>query len=124
VILAIAVGLVAGLGSVARYVADRAIQHQHDLVFPFGTLTVNVVGSLLLGLVTGLAVHQGLPTGPTVVISAGFCSGFTTWSTYAYESIALAEGGALLAALGNIFGSLAAGLAAAAAGFGLALLWR
>lgn len=120
--LAIVVGLVAGLGAVARYVADQVIQHQHDLVFPFGTLAVNVVGSLLLGLVTGLGVHHGLPAGLTVVLSAGFCSGFTTWSTYAYESLALAEAGALLEALGNIVGSLAAGLAAAAAGFGLALL--
>lgn len=120
--LAIVVGLVAGLGSVARYVVDQVIQHQHELVFPFGTLAVNVVGSLLLGLVTGLAVHHGLATGPTVVLSAGFCSGFTTWSTYAYESLALAEAGALLQALGNIVGSLVVGLAAAAAGFGLALL--
>lgn len=121
-ILAIVVGVVAGLGAVARYVIDQVIQHQHDLVFPFGTLTVNVVGSLLLGLITGLAVHHGLPVGPAVVLSAGFCSGFTTWSTYAYESLALAEAGALLEALGNIVGGLAVGLAAAAAGFGLALL--
>lgn len=120
--LAIVVGLVAGLGSVARYVVDQVIQHQHDLVFPFGTLAVNVVGSLLLGLVTGLAVHHGLPAGLTVVLSAGFCSGFTTWSTYAYESLTLAEAGALLEALGNIVGSLVAGMAAAGVGFGLALL--
>lgn len=120
--LAIVVGLAAGLGTVARYVADQVIQHQHDSVFPFGTFAVNVSGSLLLGLVTGLAVHHGLPAGPTVVLSAGFCSGFTTWSTYAYESLALAEAGALLEALGNILGSLTTGLVAAAAGFGLALL--
>jgi len=122
VILGIVVGLVAGLGAVARYVTDQVVQHQHDSVFPFGTFSVNVFGSLLLGLITGLAVHHGLPTHLTVVLSAGFCSGFTTWSTYAYESLALAEAGALLESVGNIVGSLAVGLAAGAAGFGLALL--
>ena len=89
-------------------------------MFPLGTLIVNVTGSLLLGLVTGLAIHHGLPTGPAVVLSAGFCSGYTTWSTFSYETLALAETGALLEAAGNIVGSVAAGLAAAAIGFALA----
>jgi CrcB protein len=69
-----------------------------------------------------LATHHGLPTGPTVVLSAGFCSGYTTWSTYAWESLALAETGALLQAAANLVGSLVLGLAAAVAGLGLALL--
>ena len=120
--LAVLVGLAAGLGALARYVADAVIQHQHDSVFPFGTLSVNVSGSLLLGLCTGLAAHHGLPAGAAVVLSAGLCAGYTTWSTFSYETIALAETGALLAAAGNVVLSLAAGLAAAGAGFGLALL--
>ena len=121
-ILAVIAGLVAGCGAVARYALDQAIQHRHDSVFPRGTAAVNVLGSLLLGLVTGLAVHHGLPDGPTVVLSAGFCSGFTTWSTFSYETVALLEARALPAAAVNFFGSVAVGIAAAGAGYGLTLL--
>lgn len=120
--LALAVAVVSGLGAVARYVVDQVIQHQHDTVFPWGTLTINVFGSLLLGLVSGLGAHHGLPTGVTVTLAAGFCASFTTWSTFTYETLALAETGSWLEALGNVAASLALGLAAAAAGFGLALL--
>lgn len=116
------VGLLAGLGALARYATDQVVEHRHDSVFPLGTLTVNVTGSLLLGLVTGLSTHHGLPDGTAVALSAGFCSGFTTWSTFAYETLALVETRARLEAVGNVVVSLAAGLAAAAAGLGLARL--
>lgn len=121
-ILSLVVAVAAGLGALARYVLDQVIQHQHDSVFPFGTLTVNVTGSLLLGVVTGLAAHGGLPSAPAVALPAGFLSGYTTWSTFSYETLALAGTGALFEATMNVLGSLAAGLAAAAAGFALALL--
>lgn len=121
-ILVIAIGLAAAVGAVCRYLLDQLIQHQHDMIFPLGTFVINVIGSFILGLTTGLAVHHGLPSGPTLVIGVGLCGGFTTWSTYCWESLALAEGGALGEASLNIVGSLAAVLAAAAVGFGLALL--
>lgn len=120
--MAILVGLAAGLGAVTRYLTDQVIQHRHDSVFPFGTFTVNVTGSLLLGGVTGLGLHHGLPVDAGVVLAAGFCSGFTTWSTFAYETLVLAETGALLEAAANIAFSVGIGLLAAAAGLGLALL--
>jgi CrcB protein len=126
VVIAVLVGLAAGVRAVARHVTDLVVQAQHDSVFPVGTFTINFIGSLLLGLITGLGLHHGLSTGPVVVVvvvlSAGFCGGCTTWSTFGYETVALAESGALLEAVGNIAASLAAGLAAAAAGFGVALL--
>jgi CrcB protein len=122
VTLALLVGLAAGLGAVARYVLDQIVQHHHDSAFPWGTLSVNLTGSFLLGLVTGLALHHGLRHTPTVVLSAGFAGGYTTLSTWAWETLALAEAGAMGAATMNALGSMAAGLAAAAAGFGLALL--
>ena len=121
-ILALAVGVAAAAGAVCRYLLDQVIQHQHDQSLPWGTFTINVTGSLLLGLSTGLAVHHGLPADPTTVVGVGFAGGYTTWSTYIWESLSLAEGGALGAAALNLAGSLVAGLAAAAAGFALALL--
>jgi len=86
-----------------------------------GKAPINVTGSLLLGLFTGLAAHHCLRAGPAVVLSAGLCAGFTSWSTFTYETLTIAETGALRAA-GNIAGSLLVGVAAAAAGFGLALI--
>ena len=101
---------------------DQVVQHQHDQTFPWGTFVINVTGSLLLGLVLGLATHHGLPAAPAAVVGTGFLGGYTTWSTYLWESLALAEAGALGQAALNLFASLAAGLAAAAAGFALAAL--
>ena len=121
-ILAVLVGIAAALGAVARYLVDRAVQHRHDRAFPWGTLVVNATGSLVLGLVVGLGIHHGLPAGPAAVAGAGFAGGYTTWSTYLWESLALTEAGALGQAALNLVGSLAVGLAAAAAGLGLALL--
>lgn len=118
-ILAFAVGLAAAAGAVTRYLLDQLIQSRHDAIFPFGTMTINTTGSFLLGLLTGLSTHHGLPTAPTIVLSAGFAGGYTTWSTWAWESLALAETGAIAQAAANIAGSILLGLAAA--GLGLAL---
>lgn len=116
------VSLAAGVGAVLRYLVDQVVQHRTRGEFPYGTLLINTSGSLLLGVITGLALHHGLPETPTLVIGAGFAGGYTTLSTWAWETVALAETGALLQAGLNILGSFAAGLAAAAAGLGLAQL--
>ena len=120
--LTLAVTLAAGVGAVARYVADVVVQDRTHLEFPAGTLVVNVTGSLLLGIVTGLALHHGLPRDPTVILGVGFAGGYTTFSTWVWESLALAEAGASAEAALNVAGSVVAGLAAAASGLGLALL--
>jgi CrcB protein len=122
VTLLLAVAGAAALGAVCRYVVDLVVQHQHDQNFPWGTVVINVSGSLLLGLVLGLATHHGLPAAPATVLGTGFLGGYTTWSTYLWETVSLAETGAWAPAALNLLGSLAAGLAAAAAGFGLAAL--
>ncbi len=120
--LTVAIAAAAGLGAVVRYLVDQIVQHRTGGEFPYGTVLINVSGSLLLGLVTGLSLHHGLPATPTLVIGTGFASGYTTLSTWAWESVGLAETGDVLEAGLNIVGSFAAGLAAAAAGLGLALL--
>ena len=120
--LALLVGLTAGVGAVLRYLVDRAVQSRHDAVFPFGTLTVNVTGSLFLGVVTGLGLHHGLPQDVVVVCGAGLAGGYTTLSTWAWETLALVEDGAVGQAALNVVGTLAACLAAAGAGLALAAL--
>ncbi|MDQ2748674.1 MAG: fluoride efflux transporter CrcB [Actinomycetota bacterium] len=120
--LTLAVALAAGLGAVVRYIIDQLVQHRARGDFPYGTVIINVTGSFILGLSTGLALHHGLAPTPTVIIGTGFAGGYTTLSTWAWETLALAETGDLLEASVNIIGSFAAGLLAAAAGLGLALL--
>jgi CrcB protein len=113
----------AALGAPARYLTDRAIQTRHDTVMPWGTLTVNVVGSLVLGLLTGLAASTQIPEAVRLLVGTGFCGALTTYSTFSYETLRLFEDGARLYSLLNIAVSLTAGLGAAVVGYvvGLAL---
>ncbi|MDQ1484323.1 MAG: fluoride exporter [Actinomycetota bacterium] len=118
--LAIVVALVAGLGAVVRYVVDTAIQRRHRSRFPLGTMTINVVGSFVLGLVTGLALHHGLDSRTATIVGVGFCGGFTTFSTWAWETVALARARAMTWAAVNVVGSVVLCMAAAALGLGIA----
>ena len=120
--LSVLVALAAGLGAVCRYALDQVVQHRTARQFPYGTLLVNVSGSLLLGVVLGLAAQGALPSDVTVVVGTGFAGGFTTLSTWAWETLALASSGDLVGAGWNVVASFGLGLVAAAAGFGLALL--
>lgn len=119
-VLWVAVG--AMIGAPLRYVTDRAVQSRHRAGFPFGTLTVNLVACFVLGLLTGLA-----PLVPTVVVLAvgtGLCGSLSTYSTFSYETFALLEKRAALAATLNLVGSVIAGVGLAAVGLliGAALL--
>jgi CrcB protein len=109
----------AAVGAPARYLTDRAVQSRHDSVLPWGTLVVNVVGSLVLGVLTGLGAGHELPSVVRLGVGTGFCGALTTYSTFGYETLRLIEDGAGLYALVNVVASLAAGLAAAAAGYAL-----
>ena len=120
--ITLAIAAAAGIGALARYVLDQTVQHRTRGTFPYGTFVINVTGSLLLGFVVGVTAHHHFPSDAALVLGAGFAGGYTTWSTWAWESVALAETGALAPMALNIVGSLAVGLAAAAAGLGLALL--
>ncbi|MBK9180913.1 MAG: fluoride efflux transporter CrcB [Acidimicrobiales bacterium] len=116
------VAVAGAAGAPARYLLDRAVQHRWSRPFPLGTLAVNVLGSFALGALTGLALYHALATTPRAVLGAGFCGGFTTFSTFAYETAALAQGGANRAAAGNVAVSAVACTAAAALGLALASL--
>lgn len=112
--------LIAGaIGAPARYFVDEWVKERAPGAFPWGTVVINVVGSLLLGAVTGLALYHGLGPIPKAAIGVGFCGAFTTFSTFSYETIRLVETGSVGAAIGNVAGSILAGLAAAAIGLAL-----
>jgi CrcB protein len=113
--LALAV-LGAAVGAPARYLVDRAVQGLHDSVFPWGTLSVNVAGSFALGLIAALS-----PAPVQALLGAGFCGALTTYSTFSYETLRLAEDGADALAVANVLGSVLAGVVAAFAGVGLAV---
>ena len=104
----------AAIGAPLRFATDRLVQARHDTGFPWGTFTVNVAGSFVLGLVLGAT------TSPEVValVGTGFCGALTTYSTFGYETVQLAAGSRLLAAA-NAGASALAGLGAA--GLGLAV---
>jgi fluoride exporter len=111
------VALGAAVGAPARYLADRAVQSRHDSLFPWGTFVVNVVGSFVLGLVVAAAAAGRLSPGVVAAVGTGFCGGLTTYSTFGYETLRLAEERAHLEAALNVVASIAAGVAAAALGW-------
>jgi len=122
IVLWAAVVLIGGAGSVLRFLADGAVAGAAGRDFPLGTLAVNVSGAVILGLLTGLAAHHGLPKSALLVLGSGFCGAYTTFSTFSYETMRLVEDGSIGEATVNVAVSLAAGMAAAAAGLGLALV--
>jgi fluoride exporter len=113
--------VVAGaVGAPLRYVVDIAIAERARAAFPWGTLFINVTGSFLLGLLTGLGLHHGLSKTVRVVGGVGFCGAYTTFSTFSFETVRLLEEGAWSEAVRNGLGTLIAGSLAAAAGLALA----
>lgn len=116
IVLLVALG--AAVGAPARYLIDRAVQSRHDSLFPWGTFTANVAGSFVLGFLaaTGLNASQGM----LALIGSGFCGALTTYSTFSYETLRLAQQGATLLAALNVGVSIVAGLGAAYLGAALA----
>jgi fluoride exporter len=111
----IGVALVGGVGAIARFAGDAAVERHVSPSFPLGTLAVNLVGSLALG---GLA-GAGVAGDALALAGTAFLGSFTTFSTLALETQRLAEDGELGYALANALGSLAAGFAAAALGWAI-----
>jgi CrcB protein len=110
------------VGAPARYLVDGAVGDRAAGAFPWGTFVVNVTGSLLLGLLTGLALYHAFPDEPKVVLGSGFCGAYTTFSTFTFETVRLAEEGAIGAGFRNALGTLVVCGAAAAAGLAIAAL--
>jgi CrcB protein len=105
----VAVGLVGGLGAIARFLLDGAVGRRLGRELPFGTLAVNLTGAFVLGLLSTAALSGTAYR----IAGTGFIGAYTTFSTWMLESHRLAEDGRFRAAALNVAGSLAAGLAVA-----------
>jgi CrcB protein len=117
------VGIGAGAGGVARYLLSLWFIERFGAAFPYGTLAVNITGSFLLALLAGLAGERlGLSPEVRLLLGTGFCGGYTTFSTFAVETLLLAETRALPTAALNVVASVALSLLAAVAGLWLARL--
>jgi CrcB protein len=116
------IALAGAVGAPLRYLVDRFVQGQTRRIFPLGTFVVNVSGSFALGVISGLALYHAFPHTPTTILGSGFCGGYTTFSTFTYETLALAEDRAYGAAVSNVLSSAVVPALAAGAGLALAAL--
>jgi fluoride exporter len=104
--------LVGGIGSALRFLVDRTVARRVARPFPFGTLTVNISGAVLLGLISGLALSKDA----ALLADTAFLGAYTTFSTWMLESQRLGEERQLHPAVANIIVSVVLGIAAALLG--------
>jgi len=118
VVIAVVVG--AGLGAPLRFLVERGAARLLGPAVPWGTLVVNVVGSLILGAVLGLAVADGISTWWVALVGTGFCGALTTFSGFSAQVLDLGrQGGGGVRGVAYATGSLVLGVAAATAGYAL-----
>ena len=111
------VGLGGALGAISRYLVGNIIGKTLGTALPYGTFLINIVGCFGMGLLmTFIVDRQLLPPMARLVLCVGFLGGFTTFSSFGYETLALLHNGRLLAALGYSCGSVMLGVLAAALG--------
>ncbi len=111
------VSLGALIGAPARYLTDRAVQSRFGSALPWGTLTVNVLASFVLGGLLGAGPH--LDAHWLAFLGTGVCGTLSTYSTFSYETMRLYQRGTPARAVANVAVSLVAGIGAAAAGWAL-----
>lgn len=119
---AVLVLLGGAVGAPLRYVVDAWFRLRRPGAFPWGTLAVNVAGTLVLGFVGALVATSAAPGWVNTLVGTGFCGALTTFSTFSVENVRLLEGGARRTAAGYLCASLALGGAAALLGWQLGLL--
>jgi len=119
------VGIGSFIGGNARFIVGRWVGGAIDARFPLGTFLINVGGSFVLGILGGLLASRALPHADALrlALGVGFCGGFTTFSTFEYETHALLEDGVWLPAVGNMVLSLVVGLLAVRLGVVVGKSW-
>jgi fluoride exporter len=122
------VALGSAIGGVSRYLLGGLVQRMLDTTFPAGTLVVNVTGSFLLGAIIRYALETpSLTPEVRAFLTIGFCGGYTTFSTFSYETMALLKDGEWARAGVYITASVILSLIATFTGFALArqvIVWR
>ncbi|MDB5477085.1 MAG: CrcB protein [Phenylobacterium sp.] len=108
------IALGSALGGVARYALATQVAQAAGGAFPWGILLVNVTGSFLIGLFA--AAPAGLSPDARLFLTVGLCGGYTTFSSFSLQTLDLLRSGQVVAALGNIAGSVALCLLAVWAG--------
>lgn len=98
------------VGAPLRYLTDRAVQSRHRSSFPWGTVSVNVAGSWVLGGLSGAAV--AVPDPVVALVGVGFCGALTTYSTFSFETLRLVEQRSYFYAVMNVVISVLAGTGA------------
>ena len=106
------IGLGSFIGGIGRYLLAQSIQNKALTAFPYGTLTVNIIGCFLIGIVYGIAERSGLSNEWRLFLATGILGGFTTFSAFSYESITLMRDGQAGSALLYIGCSVMLGLLA------------
>ncbi len=101
------------IGSVARYLLSDAVQSRLLTSFPFGTMTVNLLGCFVIGIIYALSETANLAPEYRILIATGFCGGFTTFSSFSFESLTLLQDNQYLYAVLYAGFSLVLGLLAA-----------
>jgi CrcB protein len=110
-----------GLGSICRYLLSKLISQSFESYYPFGTLTVNIIGSFLIGLLMGLIERYNSHQNWRFLLVTGFCGGFTTFSAFSYENLQLMTNLQYKALFSYVFVSLFGGLWATFFGFWLVI---
>ncbi|MCI1282317.1 MAG: fluoride efflux transporter CrcB [Prevotella sp.] len=111
------VGIGSFFGGGTRFLVSKVIQSWTFLSFPFGTFAVNIIGCFLIGLFSGMSYGGSLMSPSTkLILTTGFCGGFTTFSTFMNESSSLLKDGNFFYLSLYVFGSLFVGLIAVLAG--------
>jgi len=121
-VTALLICIAGGIGAALRLVLDGLIRARVHSTYPLATTVINLTGSLVLGLLTGLATSQVVPHQWQLIVGVGLLGGYTTFSTASFETVRLIEDRRYVAAAFNGLGMLIAGTGAAALGFAAALL--
>ncbi|WP_345473791.1 fluoride efflux transporter CrcB [Glutamicibacter ectropisis] len=120
--LFVIVALCGGLGAVMRFALDTFISARSGGLLPWGTMTINVSGSLALGFFTGLLTGTGMDQTWLLAVGTGVLGGYTTFSTASFDTVRLLRAGRPLASLATAFGTLITAILAAYIGFLLATM--